>query len=159
MLCACVYHTEHGEKKEEDLRTKIVEKHGQSPEILMFLCPLCNQEVVIKKFTAHGTVANLPGRGLKRKIDERLQWRIVWMVDKRTLINFQTNSSWPSDTGYNNVSSHLPPSEWNGSRRPRRTPLLTKRHKKARLEFAKTYSTWGSKNPSGRMSCGQMRPK
>ena len=31
----------------------------------------------IKKFTAHGTLANLPGRGRKRKIDERLQRRIV----------------------------------------------------------------------------------
>ena len=44
-----------------------------SPEFLMFLCPL---------FIAHGNVANLSGSGQKRKIDERLQQRIVRMVDK-----------------------------------------------------------------------------
>ena len=38
---------------------------------------------VIKKFTAHSIGANLPGRGRKRTIDERLQRRIVRMVDKK----------------------------------------------------------------------------
>ncbi|KAI4871789.1 hypothetical protein NFI96_020449, partial [Prochilodus magdalenae] len=37
---------------------------------------------VIKKFKAHGTVANLPRCGRKRKIDERFQRKIVRMVDK-----------------------------------------------------------------------------
>ena len=46
-----------------------------SPEI--FDVPVSTVRNVIKKFTAHGTVANLPGRGRKRKIDERLQQRIV----------------------------------------------------------------------------------
>ena len=40
-------------------------------------------------------------------------------------------------------------------RRPRKTPLLKERQKKAHLEFSKTHLT---KNPSGGMSCGQMRP-
>ena len=63
----------------EDLRTKIVEKQGQSQGYKDLHIPVRN---VIKKFTAHGTVANLPGCGRKRKIDERLQQRIVRMVDK-----------------------------------------------------------------------------
>ncbi|CAJ0968315.1 unnamed protein product, partial [Ranitomeya imitator] len=37
---------------------------------------------VIKKFKAHGTVANLPRCGRKRKIDKRFQCKIVWMLDK-----------------------------------------------------------------------------
>ncbi|CAJ0949620.1 unnamed protein product [Ranitomeya imitator] len=37
---------------------------------------------VIKKFTAHGTVANLPRCGRKRKIDKRFQRKIVRMLDK-----------------------------------------------------------------------------
>ena len=69
-----------------DLRTKILEKHGQSQgyksisrdlDILVYTA-----RNVIKKFTAHGSVDNLPGCGRKRKIDESLQRRIVWMVNK-----------------------------------------------------------------------------
>ena len=70
----------------EDLRTKIVEKHGQSQGYKSISrdldVPVSTVHNVIKKFTAHGTVANLPGRGRKRKIYERLQQRIVRMVDK-----------------------------------------------------------------------------
>ena len=65
----------------EDLRTKIVEKHGQSQGYKSISrdldVPVSTVRNVIKKFTAHGTVANLPGCGRKRKIDERLQQRIV----------------------------------------------------------------------------------
>ena len=65
----------------EDLRTKIVEKHGQSQGYKSISrdlnVPVSTVRSVIKKFTAHGIVANLPGRGRKRKIDERLQRRIV----------------------------------------------------------------------------------
>ena len=70
----------------EDLRTKIVEKHGQSngyKSISRDLdAPVSTVRNVIKKFIAHGTVANLPGCGRKRKIYERLQQRIVQMVNK-----------------------------------------------------------------------------
>ncbi|KAI4876300.1 hypothetical protein NFI96_018091, partial [Prochilodus magdalenae] len=37
---------------------------------------------VIKKFKTHGTVANFPRCGRKRKIDERFQRKMVRMVDK-----------------------------------------------------------------------------
>ncbi len=40
-----------------------------SPEILMFLCSVPN---IIKRFTAHGTVANLPGCGRKSKINGKI---------------------------------------------------------------------------------------
>ena len=70
----------------EDLRTKIVEKHGQSQGYKSISrdldVPVSTVRNVIKTFTAHGTVANLPGRGRKRKLYERLQRRIVRMVDK-----------------------------------------------------------------------------
>ena len=63
MLCVCVYYTEHGEKKEE--------KHGQSQgykSISRDLDVPVSTVRNIKELTAHGTVANLPGRGQKRKI-------------------------------------------------------------------------------------------
>ena len=66
----------------EDLRTKIVEKHGLKSQGYKSISrdldvPVSTVRNVIKKFTAHGTVANLPGQngGQKRKIDERLQQR------------------------------------------------------------------------------------
>ena len=70
----------------EDLRTKIMEKHGQFQGYKSISrdldVPVSIVRNVIKKFTAHGTGANLPGHGQKIKIDERLQQRIVRMVDK-----------------------------------------------------------------------------
>ncbi len=75
-------HSEHGEKKElsVDLREKIVEKHGQSQGYKSISrdlnVPVSTVRNIIKRFTAHGTVANLPGRGRKSKINEKLQRRI-----------------------------------------------------------------------------------
>ena len=70
----------------EDFITKTVEKRGQSQDYKSISrdldVPVSTMRNVIKTFTAHGTVANLPGRGRKRKIDERLQQRIVRMVEK-----------------------------------------------------------------------------
>src|SRR4029434_7992217 len=71
----------------EGLRTKIVEKHGQSQGYKSISrdlnVPVSSVRNVIKKFTAPGIVPNLPGHGRKRKIDERLQQRIFRMVDKK----------------------------------------------------------------------------
>lgn len=36
----------------------------------------------VKRFTAHGSKANVPGRSQKRKVDEQLQRKIVQMVDE-----------------------------------------------------------------------------
>ncbi|CAJ0915682.1 unnamed protein product [Ranitomeya imitator] len=44
--------------------------------------PVSTVRSVIKKFTAHGTVANLPRCGRKRKIDKRFQRKIVRTLDK-----------------------------------------------------------------------------
>ena len=142
MLCVCVY--QKSKELSESLRTKIVEKHGQSQgyksisrDLDVPVSPVRN---VIKKFTANGTVANLPGHGWKRNIYERLQRRIVRMVDKepRSLSNqiqaaLQTQGTTVSAC---TIRRHLNEMGHYGMR-PRRTPLLTQRHKKSRLEFSK----------------------
>ena len=77
----------------EDLRTKIVEKHGQSQgytSIYRDIDVPVSVRNIIKKFTAHGTVANLPGHGRKRKIYERLQRRIVQMVQAQGTLSART---------------------------------------------------------------------
>ena len=93
VLCHCVHHNEHGERKKrelsEEVRHKIVTKHGQSQgykpisrDLDVPLSTVRNIHNVIRKFKAHDTVANLPGRSRKRKLDWRLQRRIVRMVGK-----------------------------------------------------------------------------
>ena len=61
----------------EEVRHKIVAKPGQSQGYKFisrdFDVPVSTVSNVIRKFRAHGTVANLPGRGRKRKLDQRLQ--------------------------------------------------------------------------------------
>ncbi len=74
-----------------DLR-KIVEKHGQSQgykSISIDHVPVSTVRNIIKRFTAHGTVANFPGHGRKSKITTK----DCWNGGFRTQINFQTNSS------------------------------------------------------------------
>ncbi len=64
----------------EDLRTKMVEKHEQSQGYKYISrhlnVPVSTVHNTVKKFTAHGTVANIPGCGRIRKMYERLQRRI-----------------------------------------------------------------------------------
>ena len=97
-----------------------------SPETLMFMCfNICH---VIRKFKAHGTVANLPGRGRKRKLDQRLQQRIIWMVEKappstakQIQADLQTQGTRVSTR---TICRQLNERGFYG-RRPRRTPLET----------------------------------
>ncbi|CAJ0965061.1 unnamed protein product [Ranitomeya imitator] len=64
----------------EDLRNQIVRKHEQSQGYKSISkdlnVPVSTVRSVIKKFKAHGTVANLPRCGWKRKIDKRFQLKI-----------------------------------------------------------------------------------
>uniref|UniRef100_A0A8C4RGC3 Transposase n=1 Tax=Erpetoichthys calabaricus TaxID=27687 RepID=A0A8C4RGC3_ERPCA len=130
----------------EDLRTKIVEKYQQSQGYKSISrdlhVPLSTVRNIIKKFTTHSTVANLPGRGRKRKIDKRLQRRIVQMVDKQpqsTSKHIQAVLQTQGATvSARTIHQHLNEMKRYG-RRARRTPLLTQKHTKARLEFAKMY--------------------
>ncbi|KAL0166161.1 hypothetical protein M9458_038005, partial [Cirrhinus mrigala] len=131
-----------------DLRETIVEKHGQSQGYKSISkdlnVPVSTVRNIIKRFTAHGTVANLPGRGRKSKINEKLQQRIVRMVDKEprlTSKQIQADLQTQGTTVSARTVCHHLNEKGRYGRRPRRTPLLTQRHKKARLEFAKTYVT------------------
>ena len=87
--------------------------------------PLSAVHNIIKKFITHGTVANLPGCRRKRKLNERMQRRIVQMVVKQS----QSTST--------QIQAVLQTEMKRYGRRPRRTPLLTQRRKKARLESQK----------------------
>ncbi|CAJ0922330.1 unnamed protein product [Ranitomeya imitator] len=70
----------------EDLRNQIVRKREQSQGYKSISkdlnVPVPTVRSVIKKFKAHGTVANFPRCGRKRKIDKRFQCKSVRMLDK-----------------------------------------------------------------------------
>lgn len=113
----------------------------------------------IKKFTTHGTVANLPGCGRKRKIDARLQRRIVRMLDKLP----RTSSKRIEDTlqaqgasvSTGTTHRHLNKMECYGG--PGGPHCWHRDIKKPEWSLPKCM--WVSQNPSGKMSCGLMRPR
>ncbi|CAJ0914927.1 unnamed protein product [Ranitomeya imitator] len=130
----------------EDLRNQIVRKHEQSQGYKSISrdlnVPASTVRSVIKKCKAHGTVANLPRCRWKRKIDKRFQHKIVLMLNKEPrLTSKQVQAALQSEgttVSTRTIRRRLNEKGLYG-RRPRKTPLLTPRHKKARLEFAKTY--------------------
>ena len=99
--------------------------------------PVTTVAHIIQKFKVQGTVANLPGHGCKRKIDDKLKRRIIRMVTKepRTTSNEIRGELQGQGTSVpdRTISRCLSQS------RPRRTPLLKANHIKAKLEFAKMH--------------------
>ena len=76
VVCLCILYWPWRNRKKnkelsENLKTKIVEKHGQSQGCMSISwdldVPVSTVRNVIKEFTAHGTVANIPGCGWKRE--------------------------------------------------------------------------------------------
>ncbi|KAF7663468.1 hypothetical protein LDENG_00210590 [Lucifuga dentata] len=135
-----------GRELSEKVRQKIIAKHGQSQgykfisrHLDVAVSTVCN---VIKKFKAHGTVANLPGRERKRKVDQRLQRKIVRMMEKEpqtTAKQIQAELQTQGTTvSTRTIHNQLNERGFYG-KRPRRTPLLRERERHTRLEFAKTH--------------------
>uniref|UniRef100_A0A3P8W165 Uncharacterized protein n=1 Tax=Cynoglossus semilaevis TaxID=244447 RepID=A0A3P8W165_CYNSE len=130
----------------QDIRKKIIDKHlkgkGYKTISKQLEVPVTTVPHIIQKFKTHGTVANLPGRGRKRKIDDKLKRRIVRIVSKepRTTSKEIKGELQGQGTSVSDrtIRRCLSQSGLHG-RRPRRTPLLKKNHKKARLEFAKMH--------------------
>jgi transposase len=86
---------------------------------------------IIKKFKVRGTVANLPGRGRKRKMDPRLNRRRVGTVEKERRITAKEIQAELQGEGTSvsdrTIRRFLSESGLHG-RRPRRTPLLKEKH-------------------------------
>ncbi|KAG2461018.1 TCB1 transposase, partial [Polypterus senegalus] len=130
----------------QEIRKKIIDKHvkgkGYKTISKQLDVPVTTVAHIIQKFKIHGTVANLPGRGRRRKIDDKSKRRIIQMVTKEPRITskeiqgeLQAQGTSVSDR---TIRRRLSQSGLHG-RRPRRTPLLKTNHKKARLEFAKLH--------------------
>src|SRR4029434_3361368 len=71
----------------QEIRKKIIDKHvkgkGYKTISKQLDIPVTTVAHIIQKFKVQGTVANLPGRGgRKRKIDDKLKRWIIRMVTK-----------------------------------------------------------------------------
>ena len=135
-----MYWNEHGQKKENQ---RII--WGQTQDYKSISrdldVPVSTVHNVIKKFVAHTTVAHLPGGGCKRDLDGIVQRRIVWIVEKSpwsTTTQIQADLQTQGTTASTSTIRHQLNERGLYGRRPRRTPLLWERHKKARLQFDKT---------------------
>src|SRR4029434_8641037 len=70
----------------QEIRKKIIDKHvngkGYKTISKQLDIPVTTVAHIIQKFKGQGTVANLPGRGCKRKIDDKLKRRRIRIVPK-----------------------------------------------------------------------------
>lgn len=126
-----------------DLRKRIVNAYGKGEgyKTLSNRFQVSRTAVrgIIKKFKERGIIQNLAGRGRKPKISKTLERKLVRDVSKdptttaKSLVNDLATSG--VDVSEKTVTRAL---HRNGLRgyRPRRTPLLQKRHLQARLKYA-----------------------
>jgi len=145
-------------KKEvsEDLRLCIVNAHkegkGYKAISKQFRVPVATIQSIIRKYKEFHTVKNIEGRGRKPKVSPRLA-RKVWREannNPRITIKALLNNLGESGTKISRqtLQRTLHKGGLHG-RRPRKTPLLHPRHRKARLAFAKAHldkdpSFWSS---------------
>ncbi|KAG2465172.1 TCB1 transposase, partial [Polypterus senegalus] len=130
----------------QEIRKKILDKHvkgkGYKTISKQLDVPVTTVAHIIQKFKIHGTVANLPGRGRRRKIDDKSKRRIIRMVTKeprKTSKEIQGElQAQGTSVSDRTIRRRLSQSGLHG-RQPRRTPLLKTNHKNARLEFAKLH--------------------
>ena len=104
--------------------------------------PVSTVGFIVKKWKELRTTDNLPRSGAPRKISERSRRQMMRKVRNNP---FVTKKELQTDLSLNGthvckrtISKELRRQNIK-SRSPRKTPLLTKRHLKLRLEFAKTY--------------------
>ncbi|KAL0151707.1 hypothetical protein M9458_053006, partial [Cirrhinus mrigala] len=150
MVCTTLNMDQRKRRKElsQEIRKKIIDNHvkgkGYKTISKQLDVPVTTVAHIIQKFKfkIRGTVANLPGHGRRRKIDDKSKRRIIRMVTKeprKTSKEIQGELH-AQGTSVSDRTIHrcLSQSGLHG-RRPRRTPFLKTNHKKARLEYAKLH--------------------
>ena len=97
---------------------------------------------IIRKFKAKGTIETLPGRGQKSKLSSVSTRRMIRIVNKNPRV---TTKELQNDLKSAGVSVSVTTirrklhTEGFHARTSRRTPLLTVKHKKRRLQYANNY--------------------
>ena len=135
-----------GKSKElsEDLRQKMIYCHkageGYKKISKHLSIPISTIVSIIKKYKTHGTVTTLPRSGRKKVLSPRTSRRIVRKVNNNPRLTAKDIQSELAASGtgvsISTIGRVLHGEGLNG-RRPRKKPLLGKRHKDNRLKFAK----------------------
>lgn len=97
---------------------------------------------IVRKFKAKGTVERLPGRGRKRLLSATAVRYLRRKVEKNPRVTAEELRQDMSEGGIQVSSQTIRRTLRNDgfhARTPRRTPLLTPKHKKSRLQYAKNH--------------------
>ena len=97
---------------------------------------------ILRKYKSHGTVATLPGRGKKMKLTTIATRYITWKIKKnlRTTAKELQKGMEAAGTKVSVTTIRFTLHAYGlRARVPRRTPLLSSKHKKSRLNFAKSH--------------------
>ncbi|KAI4885643.1 hypothetical protein NFI96_007298 [Prochilodus magdalenae] len=113
---------------------------------------------IIRKFKLKGTVETLPGRGRKKILSATAVRYLKRNVEKNPRVTAKELKKDLSDVGTEVSAQTIRRALHNEdlhARTPRRTPLLTPKNKKSRLQYAKVM--WTSHKGFGTVYCGQMK--
>lgn len=127
-----------------DLRQKIVDLHHQGEGYTAiskrFMVSRTAVRCIIAKYKETKSVKNKPGRGRKRKISKTLERKIIRDVNKNPRTSAKTIVAELASSGLDVSRKTVVRALHRGGlkgHRPRKTPLLSRRHVKARLNFAR----------------------
>ena len=152
-----------GKQLSSDLKSRIVAKYqaGNSYSKISEQLSVAKSTIqsIIKKYKSLGSTDNLPRSGRPRKINTRMARKIIRQVKYNPMITRNTIKKQLSvegiiDVSINTVSYVLHNASLIG-RRPRRTPLLKKNHREARLKYAKEH--FDKDSSFWRRFCGQTK--
>jgi transposase len=126
-----------------DIKKLIIDKHktGISYNKISenLHVPKSTIQSIIRKYQEFGSTANLPRAGRPRKISPRMTRKIVRTAVVNPRITRKDLQKQLADEGVsvslNTLSNTLHEAQLHG-RRPRKTPLLSRKNVRARLEFA-----------------------
>ena len=113
---------------------------------------------IIRKFKAKGTVETLPGRGRKKMLTLTAVRYLKRRVEKSPRVTAEELRKYLSDVGTEVSAQTIRRTLRNEglhARTPRRTPLLSPKNKKSRLQYAKIM--WTNHRSFGIVFCGLMK--
>ena len=130
----------------DDLRMSIVNAHkdgkGYKAISKLFRVPVSTVQSIVQKYKKFSTVKNIGKRGRKSKMSPRLARKVCReaLCNPRTTIKALQNNLGEMGTKVSaqTISRTLHKEGLHGCR-PRKTPLLTQKHRKTRLEFAREH--------------------
>lgn len=143
-------HTRGYHRIGEDKRIQIITLHAQSITMVEISrqtkVKLGTVKDVIHKWKLHHTVRDLPKTGTPAKVDDRTRRRLTRMIQKGEVKSCTELAQAASSEGIINISSRTARRELHKAglkvMHMIRRPMLTRAHKKKRLDFSQAHRDW-----------------